>query len=282
MQVRLRSLALLKHLLPIDALSNASRQAIEGAVEQQLRIAIKTVDLDGQNILLQILEESLLRPYQPEADGFISTQVSLDKLRSPKPSIADSTRRISISDANTSTLLQLVLQGLTTATNKHIVHLWIDFVLNTAPHYRKGLKPLIFPITDAICRELDKAIREVVEGASSSDCSVSELAVRSYITAIEQLVHIALAKPTSAGSSSTKSPQETAGLFGYVSTVFYAENNATISQGDTVCDISAHTLERAADMTYLVHIASFCGFADRYTSVRGSNACLDFYCSDLR
>lgn len=231
MDVRIKALAALHELVQIAELGETSRQATERVVTQQLFTAVHDGDLDGQTLLLQILQISLLRP--------LESRPSLDVTSNHRRSISDGDKsglkRVSVSDNNTSMLLQAILFGLSAPSSKPIVHLWTDFVLDTSTFFQHGLKPLLFPICDCLCDELWRAIDRSRNLTAESKCSVSSVELFSYVTALEQLVELAVrGKRRGSISENGRPVPDHNGFLGYVSGVFAGEQAPTVSSIDTV------------------------------------------------
>lgn len=168
-------------------------------------------------------------------------------------------------------LLAMLQRGLSTPSNRAMLQHWSDFVLSTAPLYRRQAVGLLLALNSSVCAQLDAAMREVsvayapapsrptfgaevVVAESDAQCSVLEpdvlllvhLVERTLMLATPQLGHdgtgarTASASLGATGQSEKASGESAPGILGYVSNVFASDGG-----GDDKAEDGAAARRRA-------------------------------------
>ena len=128
-------------------------------------------------------------------------------------------------------LMQTLMDGISSTTNRPVLQHWIDFILMTIPQFQGHLRPLLLPLCDCVIQQLQNltyALHIVLKQPSSDqDLSLasSESVAIMFLSALERIVILALghfpARPQE--SERSGSVDQSGGLLGYVSNVFSME-----------------------------------------------------------
>ncbi|RDX51932.1 hypothetical protein OH76DRAFT_1400831 [Lentinus brumalis] len=205
-------------------------QSLESAVVQKLYFCVHTTRLDLQNKLLHLLH-SVITASIAGSDGRSSS--------APLERAADG---ISLQDASPASrreshavhplLVQTLVDGISTPTNRPLLQHWLDFMMMTVPQFKETLKAVVTPLTDCLCRQLRLALTEImdasVDGPRGEDIVsyTTDADFMMLLTALERLSLLSMAR--AAGEqpaeeeqqAADRSAQESGGLLGYVSNVF--------------------------------------------------------------
>ncbi len=151
-------------------------------------------------------------------------------------------------------MLAMLQRGLSTPSNRAMLQHWSDFVLSTAPLYRRQAAGLLLALNSSVCAQLDAAMREVsvayapapsrptfgaelVVAERDAQCSVLEPDVLLLVHLVERTLMLATpqssqdgtgARTASAslgatGQSEKASGESAPGILGYVSNVFASD-----------------------------------------------------------
>ncbi|KAH8099733.1 Dopey, N-terminal-domain-containing protein [Cristinia sonorae] len=226
------SIDLLQSIVVRGDIDTPSLQNIETIVVGKLFIAVHTRRLDLQNKLLHVLH-SIISAFSIEVDPRPKRLT-----RSPAPD-GDSVRQEHASTSKSTAytlhplLLQTLLDGLSTPSNRPLLQHWLDFIMMTISQFHNMLQTLIVPLTDCVCRQLRIALYEVLKAPSKKkSCGdintfTTDADFTMLLTALERLVSLSLAHiavvTQDEDESSVPEKNDGSGLLGYVSNVFSSD-----------------------------------------------------------
>ena len=216
-------------------MDHRSVDTVEAAVIGKLYFCIHTERLDLQNKLLHILH-SLISASTSNWDP------SAPSIRTLRPSDGDlediSTQQGEQEGLYTSTvnplLVQTLVDGIATLTNRPVLQHWLDFVLMAVPQFQPMLQTVVDPLNDCVCRQLRTALADIIQ-ASRDQGDLEDIASAAtdaeftmLLNALERLVQLSLANVEADQEDddnvAEKPGPENSGLLGYVSNVFSSDN----------------------------------------------------------
>lgn len=137
-------------------------------------------------------------------------------------------------------LIQTLVDGISTRSNRPVLQHWLDFVLMAVPQFQPALQAAVTPLNDCLCRQLLFALGEIQgtnsrsqEYAEDITASVTDAELIMLLNALERLILLSLAytsEPDSSeddGNIMEKTTSETGGLLGYVSNVFSSDTSSS-------------------------------------------------------
>lgn len=222
--------------------SSIGLKSAESVVVAKLFSCIHGGKLDTQNQLLLVLhsiitvssasaaasrrKSSVARTTAGRANPRFSTSSTDDGREDEKP----------VSDNVSPLLMQTLMDGISSASNRPVLQHWIDFILMTIPQFQGHLRPLLLPLCDCVVQQLDKITQglHVALNEPSSDLDLplasSEAEAIMFLSALERIVTLALGHFPAPSEHERGPSAETGGLFGYVSNVFSTEQEPTNSK----------------------------------------------------
>ncbi|KAF9524082.1 Dopey, N-terminal-domain-containing protein [Crepidotus variabilis] len=233
--VQSNAIELLQAIVARGDLDNIITENIEAATVGKLYFSIHAGRLDLQNKWLHLLHsvisvstanlDSARRTAVPERENGPDTATSQDKS-------GDTSNRYPLNPL----LIQTLVDGISTRSNRPVLQHWLDFILMAVPQFQPTLQAVVWPLNDCLCRQLLISLAEVLRATSqiqdSSDekaATVTDAELIMLLNGLERLVLLNLAY-TSDTESSEDDPNvldrptsETTGLLGYVSTVFSSD-----------------------------------------------------------
>ncbi|KAI1794036.1 Dopey, N-terminal-domain-containing protein [Ganoderma leucocontextum] len=206
-------------------------QSLESAIVQKLYFCVHTGRLDLQNKLLHLLHSVIVESIAGSEDRSAATQLerTIDSTSLQETPTTPSKQARTVHPL----LVQTLVDGISTPSNRSILQHWLDFVLTTVPHFTEALRAVVTPLNDCICRQLQLALAEILEASSDGSRDVDDIV--SYttdadfmmlLTALERLSLLSMTRTAREQPAEEdqqlveKVPQESSGLLGYVSNVF--------------------------------------------------------------
>ncbi|KAI0718921.1 Dopey, N-terminal-domain-containing protein [Cerioporus squamosus] len=223
---------ILQALVARGELDPVTLQTLESAVVQKLYFCVHTSRLDLQNKLLHLLHSVIAASIAGSEDRGPGSSAHMDR---PADGVslhdaAPATRRES--HAVHPLLVQTLVDGISTPTNRPLLQHWLDFVMMTVPQFKETLKAVVTPLTDCVCRQLRLALAEIldasVDGPREEDIVsyTTDADFMMLLTALERLSLLSMMRTAGEQSveeeqqAAEKIVQESGGLLGYVSNVF--------------------------------------------------------------
>lgn len=220
-------------------LEPTSLEGMEAIVIGKLYYCIHTKQLDLQNKLLHLLHSLIsvsaavtetpqtLPPAKHKQDDVPVGSTQQDGERSA----ATSQRNYPVNPL----LLQTLVDGISTRSNRPILQHWMDFALMAVPQFQPALQSVVTPLNDCLCKELHHLLKELQSAARQPDSygkdihsSVTDADMIMLLNGLERFVLLSLAHTegdTSDEESIAEKPvQESGGLLGLVSNVFSSDN----------------------------------------------------------
>ena len=238
---------LLQALVARGEIDFIALQTAESAVVGKLYSCVHTSRLDLQNKLLHLLH-SIISAFNAHTEGELQRSAKLWQGEGPleTPNLKEP---VMSSYSVNPLLVQTLIDGITTPSNRPILQHWLDFILLTVPQFHDIFQSAVPSFNDCVCRQLRSALNEVTSAAHSTS-KVSDVVTYTtdadfmmLLNAVERLVLISLSHSTSSSSStqldedllSEKPNQEASGLLGYVSNVFGADTSPMVPEEQPVC-----------------------------------------------
>ncbi|TFK56468.1 hypothetical protein OE88DRAFT_1715528 [Heliocybe sulcata] len=235
--IQATSIDLLQALVARGEFDNVSIQTVEAAVVGRLYSTVHLVRLDLQNKLLHLLHSVISA--SDAGDPYYSSGL---KEASGDPQGAKSVASEPPQPNYTvnQLLIQTLLDGISTPTNRPVLQHWLDFILTTIPQFERSFKPALSPLNDCVCRQLRRALADVlrisVSGTSADVASTaSDSEVLMFLNVLERLVLLSLDRGVGIipfeEDAPEKTGQEPGGLLGYMSNVFSSDNIPSLPEG---------------------------------------------------
>ncbi|KAH8835109.1 Dopey, N-terminal-domain-containing protein [Flagelloscypha sp. PMI_526] len=210
----------------IDALAIGS---VEAAVISKLYFSIHTGRLDIQNKLLHLLHSVM---------SIESAQASVQEKAEDGEEASETSGR-----PLNPLLTQTLVDGIASQSNRPVLQHWVDFVLMAVPQFQPSLQPVVMPLIECICRQLQLDLDELMLVGSQSSShlvdftsSVSDAEFIMLLNSLERLVLLSLAYTFESPSAdeensfSEKPSQDTSGILGNVFGVFGSETPIPASE----------------------------------------------------
>lgn len=217
----------------IDSLSLGS---VEAAVIGKLYFAIHTRRLDIQNKLLHLLH-SIMSVVTLSPEGLMAQ--AEEGGHAPGPEVSQEAASYPLNPL----LTQALVDGISTASNRPVLQHWLDFVLMAVPQFQPALQPVVLPLIECICHQLQLDLDEVLLASSESRKSNTDFASRAtdaefimLLNGLERLILLSLAYPSESSSMdddtsySEKAPPDASGILGNVFGVFGSDGSAPVAQ----------------------------------------------------
>ncbi|KAJ7116821.1 Dopey, N-terminal-domain-containing protein [Mycena crocata] len=210
-------------------------EVIEAIVVGKLYFCIHRTRLDLQNKLLHLLHSlvsaSTTGNEQPNGKQRLGDG-SADATTGPDSSQEASPRAYPVNPL----LIQTLVDGIATSSNRPVLQHWLDFVLMAVPQFQPTLQAVVTPLNECMCRQLLASLGDILnvtfkDGLFTDDLTstATDAELIMLLGGLERLVLLSLAYPSESVSSEDEQPvadksPENGGLLGYVSTVFSSEN----------------------------------------------------------
>ncbi|KAJ6523556.1 Dopey, N-terminal-domain-containing protein [Mycena capillaripes] len=258
------SIDLLQAIVARGEVDPVTVEVIEALVVGKLYFCIHRARLDLQNKLLHLLH-SLISASTASNDPASGKQRqgdgSVDGTTGPDSSQEVGSRAYPVNPL----LIQTLVEGIATPTNRPILQHWLDFVLMAVPQFQPTLQAVVTPLNECLCRQLLASLGDVLnvtfkDGLFTDDLtsSATDAELIMLLGGLERLVLLSLAYPAESASSEDEQPApdkatENSGLLGYVSTVFSSESVQNLGEEQlTARSPGYRSLHEAVRVLYLV------------------------------
>lgn len=266
------SVDLLQALVARGEVDLISLQSLESAVVQKLYFSVHTGRLDLQNKLLHLLHSVIVASIAT-SEGRGASQVDRGAEAMNLQDAPQASKRES--HAVHPLLVQTLVDGISTPSNRSLLQHWLDFIMMTVPQFKETLKTVVTPLTDCICRQLRLALTEIldasVDGARDDDIVsyTTDADFMMLLTVLERLSLLSMVR------TATEQPQdeeqqvpektlpESSGLLGYVSNVF--SSDGAVNTADESALVSRGSFDRPR--------CSHCGNSDEVIRLSVSAQC---------
>ncbi|KAI0830814.1 Dopey, N-terminal-domain-containing protein [Trametes gibbosa] len=242
------SVDLLQALVARGEVDLISLQSLESAIVQKLYFCVHVGRLDLQNKLLHLLH-SVITASIAGADGRTANQMerSADGINLQDTPTASRRETHSVHPL----LVQTLVDGISTPSNRSLLQHWLDFIMMTVPQFKETLKAVVTPLSDCICRQLRLALGEILDASAEgprSDDIVSYTTDADFLmllTTLERLTLLSMARvageqPQEEEQSTDKTVPESSGLLGYVSNVFSSDGPTSAVEDPALARSSDH------------------------------------------
>jgi hypothetical protein len=230
---------LLQAIVARGEVSNLSVEIIEATVIDKLYFCVHVRRLDLQNKLLHLLHSviSASTSNQETIPNRTSKGTQRPEGESENRNIPDDLPEPGMKPYSVNPLLiQTLIDGISTPSNRAVLQHWLDFVLMAIPQFQPALQIVLAPLNDCICRQLRLSLTDILRASSdehdnaqdvSSATTDAELII--LLNGLERLTLLSLADRSETDQpeeepSMEKTGQDNSGLLGYVSNVFSSEN----------------------------------------------------------
>jgi hypothetical protein len=216
------AIEVLQTLVSRGELEETTIDTLEAVVIGKLFILVHTGQLELQNRLLHLLHSVV-----SASDALNERRKLRNSIAKPQSTSSTQLEQITDMDGTNATnlrpinplLLQLLLDGVSTLSNRPLLHHWLDFVLLTIPQFPHLLASAVAPMNSCICRQLRLAIAELDTFAStqnhqeSDQCSrVDDAQMNMLLNTLERLILLCLdeAEPSSPDDGGLNPPEKAA------------------------------------------------------------------------
>jgi hypothetical protein len=230
------SIDLLQVLVSRGEVDTLTVEIVEATVIQKLYFCVHAARLDVQNKLLHLLHSLISATASSRASTTTGNRRSGDGA-SQESTIEGASQEKGNKFSANALLVQTVVDGLATPTNRPVLQHWLDFILTTIPQFLPTLQAVIGPINDCLCRQLRAGLADVMQASRDDREDFADVFATTTDAELIMLLH-GLERFTllSLASMSDPNPQEdenitekpglenSSGLLGYVSGVFGSDN----------------------------------------------------------
>ncbi|KAI5833359.1 hypothetical protein K523DRAFT_343112 [Schizophyllum commune Tattone D] len=215
---------------------------VEAAVIGKLFFCVHASRLDLQNKLLHLLHSlvsAAITPVQPrKAPSIIQGHSRGTDYNASMSAMSHAESEENTAYSVNPLLVQTLIDGISTPSNRPILQHWLDFILMAVPTFQPALQVVVNPLNECLCRQLSGSVRDVLDAAARGKnfafdalSSSTDAEIVMLLNGLERLVLLSLAymsESSSAeddGMSPEKPTQESGGgLLGYVSGVFSSDS----------------------------------------------------------
>ncbi|KAJ7070662.1 Dopey, N-terminal-domain-containing protein [Mycena amicta] len=215
-------------------------EVIEAVVVRQ------TLLLHLQNKLLHLLHSLISASTDAnEAGKQRQTDILLDSTPNPDSSQDMGGR----SPAVNPLLIQTLVDGIATPTNRPVLQHWLDFVLMAVPQFQPTFQAAVTPLNECVCKQLLASLGDILHVTFQDGLFSDDL--KSSTTDAELVMLLCLAYP--AEPSSSDDDQTGGGLLGYVSTVFSSDNTQSNTEDQLTAKSPGYrSLHEGVRVLYLI------------------------------
>jgi hypothetical protein len=228
------SIDLLQAIITRGEIDNLSLENIEAAVVGKLFLGIHMSRLGLQNKLLHLLHFLISASLSQQDSHLVRTNVTKQPQGHDFPD--ESQAQPGVHDSASGSydvnplLVQTLVDGIATQTNRPLLQHWLDFILMAVPQFQPAMQAVIAPLNDCLCRQLLLALADVrqastedVESAEDIFSTTTDSEMIMFLNSLERLILLSLTHDNQLEddtSAPEKYSQENSGLLGYVSNVF--------------------------------------------------------------
>lgn len=233
------SIELLQAIVSRGEIDHILVESIETTAIAKLYFSVHMNQLDLQNKWLHLLHSVI----SVSTSLLESTQTTVVKGEENAIEVSNTQERPTESAVRypmNPLLIQTLVDGISTRSNRPVLQHWLDFVLMAVPQFQPALQAAVTPLNDCLCRQLLFALGEIQgtnsrsqEYAEDITASVTDAELIMLLNALERLILLSLAytsEPDSSeddGNIMEKTTSETGGLLGYVSNVFSSDTSSS-------------------------------------------------------
>ena len=243
---------ILQSLASRGDLDQTSAETVESVVTLKLFALVHSGRLELQNRLLHLLHSiiSLLHASSDKhrADSGSAMPNAVEAATLDKSMAAHSYRPPQSPES--ALFVQLLIDGISTSTNRPLLHHWLDFVLMTIPQFPHILSSAIFSLNSCICREIKGSLENLstvfnakqgsVEGVGSCNDDAEFIML---LNALEQLVLFSLDEADLTSTDEIgpieKPASEGSGLLSIMSNVFLADSSGSTQESTLTVSLIA-------------------------------------------
>lgn len=220
LRIQATVIELLQAIVARGEVDVAALETIEAAIISRLFAAVHTHHLDLQNKLLHVLHSVI----------FASTSLAQPQRKSSRESEKEKNVDPGAPPYHGNLLLvQTLIDGLSTPSNRPVLQHWIDFVLMTVVQFQ-SLSHAIFPLCECLCKQLHKCLSDIRSVAAHSGKGqmiavsfATDAEIIILLNALERLVLLSISKSDEStlaedesGPSDKGASDGPTGILGYV------------------------------------------------------------------
>lgn len=232
------TIEILQALVSRGEVEDATAESLEAVVIGKLFILVHTGQLELQNKLLHLLHSVV-----SASDALNERRKARNAIAKPQGTSSTQLEQINtdgVDNANmrpvNPLLIQLLVDGVSTLSNRPLLHHWLDFVLLTIPQFPYILASVVAPLNSCICRQLRLVTAEIRSFASTEAhleadvCSrVDDAQMNMLLNTLERLILLCLdeaepGSPEDSGVSPSERPTTDHTLLSMVSNVFLPDS----------------------------------------------------------
>ncbi|KAF9566957.1 hypothetical protein CPC08DRAFT_758587 [Agrocybe pediades] len=237
--IQSNAIELLQSIVSRGEMERTLLESIETAAIGKLYFSIHMNHLDLQNkwlhLLHSVISASILQLESSRTtnmkvdDGPLESSTGVDKTTDP-------TFRYPVNPL----MVQTLVDGISTHSNRPVLQHWLDFILMAVPQFQPALQNVVTPLNDCLCRQTLAALGDVLkltahmrEYSDDIHSTVTDAELIMLLNALERLILLSLAYTSDVDSSdddstaTEKGVTEASGLLGYVSNVFSSEGTSS-------------------------------------------------------
>lgn len=209
-------------------------ETIEAVIVGKLYFCIHLHRLDLQNKLLHLLHS--LISASTARDEALRQLAARDRHDGSVPNSAVDQEPGHRGYSVNSLLIQALVDGIATRTNRPVLQHWLDFILMAVPQFQPALQAVVSPLNDCLCRQLLSSLNDIAKASLDDQeytedlsSSATDAEMIMLLNGLERMILLSLAytsEPSSEEDAITteKVGTEGSGLLGYVSNVFGSES----------------------------------------------------------
>ncbi|KAF8963955.1 Dopey, N-terminal-domain-containing protein [Flammula alnicola] len=237
--IQSNAIELLQVIVARGEIDSVLVESIEATAVGKLYFSIHTNRLDLQNKWLHLLHSviSVSTSHLESSRAGASTQDdNVLESGNLQEKAADSAIRYPLNPL----LVQTLVDGISTRTNRPVLQHWLDFILMAVPQFQPALQAVVAPLNDCLCRQLLSSLGDVLRAtaqirdyAEDTPATVTDAELIMLLNALERLILLSLAYTAEMDTSEDdlhnvdKTTSEASGLLGYVSNVFSSDTSTS-------------------------------------------------------
>ncbi|KAK9464098.1 Dopey, N-terminal-domain-containing protein [Lipomyces oligophaga] len=163
---------------------------IEQALTARLSSNLHKNDIYTQTLILDVLFRTLKVNYGTSSTD--NSQIPNDSVIKLRESI-DAPRQsdTALQRSPTSSLIQCIIEGLSTDENEPVMDSWVKFLIDILPFFSDVLFQILIPIVECFCTQIKKTFEELrsVYGSASSSSFLSEESAGASESGLFALMH---------------------------------------------------------------------------------------------
>ncbi|EJC98757.1 uncharacterized protein FOMMEDRAFT_170958 [Fomitiporia mediterranea MF3/22] len=255
---------LLQCVISRGDLDQPTVDTLESAITAKLFAFVHFEHLELQNKLLHLLHSVIsLSAAATDKQRTKSPAMALRDLTDPISADGDAVAQPPAGSVSTNALfVQMLVDGVSTPSNRPLLHHWLDFVLLTVPQFPHILAPAIFPLNACACRQVRRALSEFGSVLSMSQAPSKEVVscvddaeFVMLLNALERLILLSLDEMDSSITEEANLPDKPTsdgtGLFSMVSNVFLADSpNTAVETNMTARSLAYRALHEGVRVLY--------------------------------